>query len=107
MLLLGNIGQQMDLDDVQEEIADLRSRLRTSRINAEAVDRETDRLAAENDELRLYVAAILRVLVAKQVVSRDELVDLVRTVDAEDGAVDNAHSGPLLTPDDDAEGQSR
>ena len=98
MLLLGNIGQQMDLDDVQGEIAELRSRLRTSRTRAEAADREVDRLATENDELRLYVAAILRILVTKGVVSQAELEVLVRAVDAEDGATDNRHRGELGPP---------
>ena len=100
MLLLGNVGQQMDLDDLQQEVADLRDRLKAGRVRAADVGREVDRLAAEHDELRLYVAAILRLLVAKGVVSRDELADLVRSVDAEDGQPDNAYRGDIAPPGD-------
>ena len=98
MLLLGDIGQQMDLGDLEQEIADLRDRLREGRARHAEADRELERLAADHDELKLYVAAILRALVSKGVVTRDELGDLVRSVDAEDGRPDNAYRGDLAPP---------
>ena len=105
MLLLGDIGQQMDLGDLEQEVADLRNRLKAGRARHAEVDRELERLAADHDELKLYVAAILRALVSRGVVSRDELGDLVRSVDAEDGDPDNAYRGdiaPLGTAEPDA-----
>ena len=98
MLLLGDIGQQMDLGDLEREVADLRDRLKAGRARHAAADRELERLAADHDELKLYVAAILRALVSKGVVSRAELGDLVRSVDAEDGHPDNAYRGDLAPP---------
>ena len=98
MLLLGNVGQQMDLDDLEREIADLKDRLKAGRARHAEADRELERLAAEHDELKLYVAAILRALVAKGVVSQRELGDLVRSVDVEDGRPDGAYRGGLAPP---------
>src|SRR5262245_9614766 len=98
MFLLGDIGQQMDLGDLEQEIARLKDRLKASRARDEESDREIERLAAENDELRLYVAAILRVLVSKGVVSGNELGELIRSIDAEDGASDKAYRGRIDPP---------
>ena len=91
MFLLGNIGQQMDLDDMEQEIARLKDRLKADRDHHADADRELEQLAAEHDELKLYVATILRVLVSKGLVSKDELGELIRSIDAEDGRSDNAY----------------
>jgi hypothetical protein len=110
MFLLGNIGQQMDLDDLEQEIASLKHRLKAGRERHDQSDRELDRVAAENDELKLYVATILRVLVSKGIVSQRELGELIRSIDAEDGHSDNAYRGSIVPPGDaelgDAAGRS-
>ena len=90
MLLLGDWGQQMDLEEQRAEIADLKHR-----IGEGLGDRGIDALRADNDELRLYVAVLVRMLVAKNVVTREELEALVAAVDGEDGVADGRHSGPV------------
>ena len=63
MLLLGNWGQQMDIEDQRKELEALRHQLAGQRHST-----DTGGLIAlerENAELRLYVAAIVRYLVAK------------------------------------------
>jgi multidrug resistance efflux pump len=93
-LLLGNLGQQLDLSDQQREMDDLRdelSRMRRSEGNATTIAE----LRAENDELRLYLTALMRLLATKGVVTREELEQIVVAIDAEDGEIDGGHRGPM------------
>jgi hypothetical protein len=50
-------------------------------------------LQVENDELRLYLAALVRLLTAKGLVSREEIRQVVNAVDAEDGTRDGKYQG--------------
>jgi hypothetical protein len=93
-LLLGNLGQQLDLSDQQREMDDLRdelSRMRRSEGNATTIAE----LRAENDELRLYLTALMRLLATKGVVTREELEQIVVAIDAEDGEIDGGRRGPV------------
>lgn len=89
--LLGDLGQQLDLADQRNEIASLRDELRRSRAHGAVGD--TAQLQAENDELRLYLAAIVRLLTSKGIISREELRQVVDLVDAEDGRHDGKYTG--------------
>ena len=68
--------------------------LRRSRMSGCGTD-GVAQLKAENDELRLYLAALLRLLTSKGVVTREELARVVEIVDAEDGCVDGRFTGSL------------
>jgi hypothetical protein len=94
-LLLGNLGQQLDISDQKNEIEDLKQELRRSRVSSPAVSSDIARLQAENDELRLYLAALVRLLTAKGLVSREEIRQVVNTVDAEDGTRDGRYRGDV------------
>jgi hypothetical protein len=52
-------------------------------------------LRAENDELRLYLAALVRLLTSKGVVTREELENIVAIVDTDDGRSDGRFRGPI------------
>ena len=93
-LLLGDLGQQFDISDQKQEIESLRDELRRARATSGAGN-NIAQLKAENDELRLYLAALVRLLASKGVITRQELKDLVTAVDAEDGRRDNQLKGPL------------
>ncbi len=96
MLLLGNIGQQMDIQEQKDELQQMRrDMLRRRRREAAGTAARLEELEAENDELRLYMAAIVRLLVSKGVASREEMAELVATIDAEDGATDGRFGGPI------------
>jgi Tfp pilus assembly protein PilO len=96
MLLLGNIGQQMDIQEQKDELQQMRrDMLRRRRREAAGTAARLEELEAENDELRLYMAAIVRLLVSKGVASREEMAELVATIDAEDGAADGRFGGPI------------
>lgn len=89
-LLLGNLGQQLDLSDQQREMDDLRDELRRMR-RSDANTTTLAELRAENDELRLYLTALMRLLATKGVVTREELEQIV----AEDGESDGGLRGPM------------
>ena len=72
MLLLGNWGQQMDIEDQRQEITALRRQIRrntSGRASAELSRRVTE-LEKENDELRLYLASLVRYLGNKGVLQK-------------------------------------
>ena len=93
-LLLGDLGQQLDLSDQKREIESLRDELRRARTASDGRN-DTAQLQAENDELRLYIAALVRLLTSKGVITRQELKDLIAVVDAEDGRSDGRYTGPM------------
>lgn len=92
MLLLGNLGQQMDIEDQRREIEELRNQLRQdARQRGDHVTMTM--LAAENAELRLYLAALVRYMVAKGQIDPEEFEQLLEAVDAADGATDGGYTG--------------
>lgn len=81
MLLLGDVGQQMDLSDLNGEV----SRMQNAFASNEDLDREQaeaiQQLQAENRELKLYLATLIRLLVAKGVVKPEEVETTVQAVE--------------------------
>jgi cell shape-determining protein MreC len=73
MLLLGNVGQQLDIGDLNNAIAGMQNAF----VNNRDLDREQGRaiqqLQQENQELKLYLATLLRLLVARGVLRADEV----------------------------------
>jgi hypothetical protein len=88
-LLLGNFGQQMDLADHEAEIENLKRELRSKRKASATVEQRLDTLQRESDELKLYLAAVIRLMVAKRLATADEIKAVVAAVDREDGIADN------------------
>ncbi len=98
MLLLGDLGQQLDLQDQKQEIDSLKRELRSASAGRASggLDRRVAQLEQENDELRLYLAALIRHLTAKGVVNAIDLRGIVQAIDAEDGQVDGSYEGEIL-----------
>ena len=94
-LLMGDLGQQLDLSDQRAEIDRLRSEIRQSRSAEPDRSRQLEELQADNEELRLYLAAVVRILVSKGVVTVDEMKQVVDAIDAQDGSVDGKYSGDI------------
>lgn len=96
MLLLGNLGQQLDIEDQRRELQDLRSKVRSeSRGAVHDVERRLNVLERQSDEMKLYLAALVRYLAAKGQVDLNEFAKLVDEIDAEDGAADGRYEGKL------------
>ena len=80
-LLLGDLGQQRDIGDREREMTELRERIREQRGRDEGQDTMIQLLRAENEELKLYVGAIVRLLRSKQVISDEEVKRIVDEVE--------------------------
>jgi hypothetical protein len=83
MLLLGNVGQQLDISDLNNEIAGMQNEFTAN----EQMDREQaqsiEQLGRENQELKLYLATLLKLLVSKGVLKPEEVETTVRAIETQ------------------------
>ena len=93
--LLGNLGQQLDLSDHEAEIEQLRRQIANRDFSEETSAQRLDWLRQENEELKLYLVSLMRLLISKGVVSREEVGRMVEAVDAEDGNKDGRYAGDV------------
>jgi hypothetical protein len=81
MMLLGNVGQQLDIGDLENAIEQMRGDV----AQKDQVDREQEqdivRLQNENHELKLYLATLIRLLVSKGVLKQEEVETIVSAID--------------------------
>jgi hypothetical protein len=73
--------------------------LREARISKNPFDTTKEDIAslqAQNAELRLYVAVLTRLLLAKKLIAAEELQQWLAAIDASDGTADGGLSGPIL-----------
>ncbi len=89
--LLGDFGQQLDLSDYQRELQELRSQVRMKVRDTDSIDDRVKELQRENDELKLYVAAMLRLLTTKGIATKNEISALVDAIDESDGVKDGRY----------------
>ncbi len=94
-LFLGDIGNRLDIEDCEGEIARLRRNLDSQSTVDRSQDQQIQALRADNDELKLYLAALIRLLTSKNVISTGEITGLVEAIDAEDGSIDGRATGPI------------
>ncbi len=94
-LLLGDIGNRLDIADTEEDISRIRRELGSSGRRDASQDRKIRELETENMELKLYLSSLIRILANKNVITHDELNRMVCLIDAEDGQVDGKHNGPI------------
>ena len=83
-LLLGDIGNRLDIADTERDIANLQSRLQSKAQTDQTQDKRLGELASENDQLKLYLASLIRLLVSKGILSHDELATFVQLIDTEE-----------------------
>lgn len=80
-MLLGNVGQQLDIGDLDNAVAEMRNDI----AQKEQVDREQgqdiQQLKSENHELKLYLATLIRLLVAKGVLKQEEVDAIVSAIE--------------------------
>lgn len=97
MFLLGNIGQQMDIEDQKSELERLREQFISHTHEPDnSVEARIARLEKENGELKLYLAALIRYLEHKGTVRESEFRNLVNVIDSEDGTTDGGYSGDII-----------
>ncbi len=94
--LLGDVGNRLDIDDCEQDIRVLKESLMKIHHEGQNIDAELLEVQRENDHLKLYLAAITRLLVSKGILSKEEIEKMVDIVDAEDGAMDGKARGDVL-----------
>jgi len=82
-LLLGDIGNRLDIQDTEDDVARLRASLAEKELRDLDQEDRLDALARENDQLKLYLASLLRLLVKKDVLTSAELKTFVAVIDAD------------------------
>lgn len=80
-LLLGDIGNRLDIDDVEQDVESVKRHLQDQRAIDYSQDEALRRLQKENDDLKLCLSGLLRLLVSKNVVTTEELNRFVNLVD--------------------------
>jgi hypothetical protein len=82
MLLLGDIGQQMDVNDLSSAVQALREDARSGQDRDVSQDRRIRSLQTENEELKLYVAALVKVLKGKGTLDDNDIEAIVNSVES-------------------------
>ena len=83
MMLLGNVGQQLDIGDLENAVTEMQSAFlenqRTDLDQAKGIEA----LKRENHELKLYLATLIRLLMSKGMVKPEEVETIVRAIETE------------------------
>jgi len=82
MLFLGNVGQQLDISDLTGAIDEMQDVVRENLDTDLQQAQSIQQLKNENRELKLYLATLVRLLVAKGVLKQEEIETAVRAIDA-------------------------
>jgi hypothetical protein len=80
-LLLGNIGAQLNIDDVERDVEQVKEYLQSQQTEQTSLEARLAALQRENHDLKLYLATLMRLLVSKNVLSKDELTRFVDLLD--------------------------
>ena len=87
-LLLGDIGNRLDIADAEENIRRMETAQRSAKT---ALKSKENAIATLKDELgrqKLAIQALTRFLIEKKVIDSEGLADFIAQIDAEDGVVD-------------------
>ena len=77
-LLLGDIGNRLDIEDTERDITSVRRELARNRDLDESQDGAIQKLQRENEQLEFCVAALAKALERKGILSTEELTNLAR-----------------------------
>ena len=81
MMLLGNVGQQLDIQDLESAIHEMQSEFEQTQNSERTQERSIAQLERENHELKLYMATLVRLLVGKGIIKQEEIDAAVRAVE--------------------------
>lgn len=80
-LLLGDIGNRLDIADTEQDISTIRHELTSKRLLDESQDVMIKQLLEENQQLELCVAALVKTLEGKGIFTPEEVENLVQMID--------------------------
>ena len=82
MLFLGNVGQQLDIGDVENAVTEMQSAFLENQQVDLKQQRNIAELRRENEELKLYLATVVRLLVSKGVLKPEEVEATVNAIES-------------------------
>jgi hypothetical protein len=88
-ILLGDIGNRLDIEDTERDIARLRRGIVLVDRRNGAQEERIEALERENDELKLSVATLIRLLVGKHVLRKEEIALLVTSLESDERPTDD------------------
>ena len=91
-LILGDIGNRLDIADTEADIRALRNNHREGAKSLDEKTRVIDRLQNELGRQTLAIQALTRFLISKNIVKEEELSQFITEIDAEDGTVDGKNT---------------
>ena len=80
-MLLGNVGQQLDIQDVENAVNQMQAALNETQNLDRRQEDNLDGIRKENHELKLYLATLVKLLVSKGVIRQDEVDAVVQAID--------------------------
>lgn len=81
MMLLGNVGQQLDIGDLDNAVAEMRNDIAQKGQLDREQGQDIEQLKNENHELKLYLATLIRLLVAKGILKQEEVGAIVSAIE--------------------------
>ena len=81
MLLLGDFGQQLDLEDTRAELDRLRRSTSAEALKDRGQDDRIAALADENEQLKLCLITLARLLVSKRVVGATDVTEILNVLE--------------------------
>lgn len=87
-LLLGDLGNRLDIADTEREIRSVKTASTRARAQLAAKTTQISALRSELGRQKLAIEALTRFLVAKGLIDSNELGKFIESVDAEDGELD-------------------
>ena len=81
MMLLGNVGQQLDIQDLENAIREMEAAYSQTQNLDRTQERSIEQLQSENHELKLYLATLVKLLVAKGVIRQEEVDAAVQAIE--------------------------
>jgi len=84
-LFLGDIGNRLDIADTERDIGEIRTKLSRQRKLDSRQDETIAQLQKENQDLELCVAALVKTLERKGVLSTGEVTKLVEMIESDAG----------------------
>ena len=83
MFLLGNVGQQLDIGDLNNAVVEMQQEFLQNQQTDLDQAKGITALRRENQELKMYLATVVRLLVSKGVLQNEEVAIIVRAIEPE------------------------
>ena len=81
MFLMGNVGQQLDIGDLERAVREMQDEVMSTQRSDVDQDKNIALLQRENRELKLCLATVVRLLVSKGVLKPEEVETIVNAIE--------------------------